>query len=401
MGTGPVLVCLDGSPDSNAAAALALELARFEGRRVIAAHVYDARIHESRFRQMEPGLPQQYQAKEGLKELRNSHGTLMSDGFKALSRGYMEEFLTMAREAKVDVETVVEEGRNYVGLLRIFQRTKPGLTALGAAGLGDTGDGMLGSTAARLLRSLNCDLLIGRASSPPCGPVLTGIDGSEHALAALDNARVYVAFTGGSMHLVASYDPELHQRVFKTMAETMPPQAQAAVGLDKQQGLHESLIDDGLGVLYKQFLDEAAGTVSGEKESCQTHLVADKGYRGIVSKAEAINAGLICLGRFGHNRVDGGEDGSDIGATAEAVVRLARCHVHISAPPPAAPSVREPDEEKMVWEPEALKRLDKVPRFVRKMARRSIETVARDEGAEQVTVKHFEIVSERFRPKKS
>jgi len=363
---------------------------------MIAAHVYDAQIHESRFRQMEPGLPQQYQAEEGLKELRDSHGTLMGDGFRALSRGYMEGFLTMARVAKVEVQTVVEEGRNYVGLSRIVQRVKPDLTALGATGLGHTGDGMLGSTAARLLRSLNCDLLIGRASSPVGGPVLTGIDGSVNALAALEKARAFAVLADVPLHLLAAYDPELHQRVFKTMAETMPPEAQAAVGMDKQQGLHESLIDDGLGTLYRTFLDEAERMASAAGLTLLTHLVADKGYRGIVSKAESVHAGLICLGRFGHNR----EDESDIGGTAEAVVRLAHCHVHVSAPPPASLSAGALDGEEMPWEPEALVRMEKVPRFVRKMARRSIEAVACSEGAERVTVRHVEMVSERFRPKK-
>jgi len=361
---------------------------------MVASHIYDARIHETRFREMEPGLPAEYQDKMGLKELRDSHGTLMSDGFQALSRGYMKSFLDLAREADVSVRAVVEEGRNYVGLTRIIQREKPGLTALGAAGLGDTGDGVLGSTAARLLRSLQCDLLIGRASSPSRGPVLTGIDGSEHALEALEKAIVFAGLTGAPLHLVAAYDPELHQRVFKTMADTMPPEAQSAVGLDKQQGLHESLIDDGLGTLYQTFLNEAMGKASAAGLEPISHLVADKGYRGILSQADTVNAGLICLGRFGHNR----EEESQIGATAENVVRLARCHVYVSAPP-ARPASKH-DDVTLPWEPDALARLEKVPRFVRKMARRSIEAAATAEGAERVTVKHVDMVSERFRGKK-
>jgi nucleotide-binding universal stress UspA family protein len=228
------------------------------------------------------------------------------------------------------------------------------------------------------------------------GPILIGIDGSEHALAALEMARTFAAFTGAPLHLLAAYDPELHQRVFKTMAETMPPEAQAAVGLDKQQGLHESLIDDGLGTLYRTFLDEAVRTVSDAGLQPTTHLVADKGYRGIVGKAKAVNASMICLGRFGHNQ----EDESEIGATTESVVRQARCHVYVSAPPTISPSIGVPDGEEMPWDPEAMERLGKVPRFVRKMAKRSIEAVARDEGAERVRVEHLEKVSERFRPKK-
>lgn len=394
---GPILVCLDGSPDSDAAAALALRYAQSLGLPMVAAHVYDARIHESRFRQMEPGLPEKYQDKMGLKELRDSHGTLMSDGFHALSRGYMDGFLKLAASTEVEVEAVIEEGRNYVGLLKIIERFKPAMAAIGAAGLGDLGDGVLGSTAARILRSVKCDLIVGRAASPARGAVLTGIDGSDHSLAALESAITFTGITDAPLQLLAAYDPELHQRVFKTMADTMPPEAQAAVGLDKQQDLHESLIDDGLGTLYQTFLDEAARRASDAGADPVTTLTADKAYRGIINHARQIGAGLICLGRFGHNR----EAGSPIGATAENVVRQAPCHVLITAPRDDARSSDKERVADMPWDAEALERLEKVPRFVRKMARRSIEAAAASEGAQRVTVKHVEKASERFRGKKS
>ncbi len=392
----PILVCLDGSPDADAAAAIALKCASTQDRPLIAAHVYDAGIHESRFRQMEPGLPQQYQAADGLRELRDSHGTLMSDGFNALSRGYLDRFLTMAEKAGVKVRTVVEEGRNYVGLLKIVSREEPGLTVLGAAGLGNTGDGMMGSTAARLMRALSCDLLIGRASSPSAGPVIAGIDGSEHATVSLEKAQIFAGILGSPLHLLAAYDPDLHQRVFKAMADTMPPEAQAAVGLDKQKGLHESLIDDGLGALYRSFLDEAAHKVKKKGEQPVTHLIADKGYCGILGKAGHLNARMVCLGRFGHNQ----EEESDIGATAETVARLAPCHVYLAAPQRVDAISGEVEEEILPWEAEALERLERAPRFVRKMARKAVERAAREEGAKKVTLRHFEMVSERFRGKK-
>ena len=393
---GPVMVCLDGSPDAEAASDLALEYARVQGLPMVAAHVYDAAIHESRFREMEPGLPDKYQDKAGLKELRDSHGTLMSDGFNALSRGYMERFLKTAAEAEIKVEAVVEEGRNYVGLQNIAMRIKPSMIAMGAAGLGDLDDGIMGSTAARLLRSVSCDLLIGRATAPSGGAILTGIDGSGDALEASKAAMVFAKINGSPLALVAAYDPELHQRVFKAMADTMPPEAQEAVGLDKQQDLHESLIDDGLGTLYQTFLDEAKGLALASGADPAVHLVADKGYRGIIRKADEVTASLICLGRFGHNR----EDGSPIGATAENVARLARCHVLIKAPAAGDILTESTDASALAWDPDALERLEKAPRFVRKMAKKSIEKAALAEGAHRVTVKHVDMVSERFRGKK-
>jgi len=391
----PILVCLDGSADSEAAGRLALALAGAEGLDIVAAHIYDARIHEARFRQMEPGLPEKYQAAEGLDELRNTHTTLMTDGFEALSRGYMSDFVQRSREAGLQIETVVEEGRNYVRLLEIAERIKHGLSVLGAAGLGDMGDGMLGSTASRLVRNLHCDVLVGRASAPDNGPVLVGVDGSDSALAAMQKAQSWTHALDVPLHLAAAFDPLLHQHVFKAMAATMPPEAQAAVGLDKQQELHESLIDEGLGILYQAFLDDAARKASEDGQTPETHLAANKAYQALVNTADSIGASMICLGRFGHHQ----EHLSDLGATAEAVVRLSGTNVFLASSPAAA--IQERTETEIPWDSDALDRLKGVPRFVRKMAKRGVESLARNEGAKRVTVNHFEQVARNFRRRRS
>jgi len=396
-GRGPILVCLDGSRDSDAAGRLAIKLAKANDVGLVAAHVYDARIHEARFEQMEPGLPEKYQAPDGLEELRSTHTTLMTDGFEALSRGYLIEFVNRAQEAGLRVETVVEEGRNYVQLLDIAGRVKPGLTAFGAAGLGDMGDGILGSTAVRLMRNIGCDLLLARASAPANGPVLVGIDGSDPALNAMAKAENWTRAMDASLHLAAAFDPALHQHVFKAMADTMPPEAQTAVGLDKQQELHESLIDEGLGTLYQAFLDDAAGQASNRGQRPEIHLVPDKAYRALGQTADSIGASIICLGRFGHHR----EQLSDLGATAETVARLSHTNVFIASSPAAADETREKIQTDLPWDPDALERLKGVPRFARKMARRGIESLARKEGADRVTADHVEQAADRFRRKGS
>lgn len=396
---GPILVCLDGSADSLSAGRLALTLAKAGKHKIVAAHIYDARIHEARFRQMEPGLPEKYQAEDGLKDLRESHTTLMTDGFEALSRGYLETFVRDVRDDGVQVETVVQEGRNYVGLLDIAGIKKPGLVAFGAAGLGDMGDGMVGSTASRLLHNLSCDILVGRVTAPETGPVLAGIDGSEAAINSMFKARSWSRALGTDLQLAAAYDPALHQHVFKAMADTMPEEAQTAVGLDRQQELHESLIDDGLGTLYEAFLADAARKAENSGPLPPTHLVADKGYRALVDKAGSLGARLICLGRFGHHH----ESISSIGSTSESVVRRTSTNVFIagiSGPGKEAEENAAVMKDDLPWDPEAAKRLGKVPGFVRKTAKRGVESLARSEGASRVTVDHFEQVASKFRSRR-
>ena len=93
---GRILVALDGSAWALAGGQIALQLAEHSGAEIIALHAYGAELHSTRFREMEGFLPGKYQDEEGLQELRDAHGSLILDGFLALSRGYMERFLAAA-----------------------------------------------------------------------------------------------------------------------------------------------------------------------------------------------------------------------------------------------------------------------------------------------------------------
>ena len=56
-----VMVAVDNSECSNHAAELSVELARATGAVVTGSHVYAAQLHDTRFRQLEPALPERYQ----------------------------------------------------------------------------------------------------------------------------------------------------------------------------------------------------------------------------------------------------------------------------------------------------------------------------------------------------
>jgi hypothetical protein len=56
-----ILVALDSSDHANAAMQSALELARLDNSAIVTgSHVYAAKMHDLRFRQMEGGLPEQF-----------------------------------------------------------------------------------------------------------------------------------------------------------------------------------------------------------------------------------------------------------------------------------------------------------------------------------------------------
>jgi hypothetical protein len=60
--------------------------------RLVGIHVYAARMHEVRFQQMEPGLPDRYQEEQELDRLRGTHDMIIGGGMKLVSDAYMEEF---------------------------------------------------------------------------------------------------------------------------------------------------------------------------------------------------------------------------------------------------------------------------------------------------------------------
>ncbi|RMG62584.1 MAG: protochlorophyllide oxidoreductase [Calditrichaeota bacterium] len=56
----------------------------------------------------------------------------------------------------------------------------------------------------------------------------------------------------------------------------------------------------------------------------------------------------------------------------------------------------QPETGTIPWTPEALARLDKIPAFVRPMARKGIEQFARENGLTQVDEAVLEQVKDRF-----
>jgi nucleotide-binding universal stress UspA family protein len=325
-----IVVALDGSEPSIRGGEIALAVARSCGARLLAAHIYGARLHGQRFRDMEPGLPDTYQQPEAMQRLRGSHDSLIEEGFQTLSVGFVEHFLAAAAEAGVEATPHVAEGRNYVGLLDLARREAADLLVLGATGLGALEDGLLGTTAARVLRAAPCDVLVARTELEG-GGLLAGVDGSEAALAAVDRAAGWARALDRPLCLGAAYDPEFHKAVFRTLARALPPERHATVGLAEQEDLHDRIINDGLARLYGEFLTAAEARCPADLPSLETTLLQGKAYRALSDEAARTAAGLVVVGRFGHHR----EPAADIGATAEALARTSTTNVLVVAPAPS------------------------------------------------------------------
>ena len=395
-----LLVALDGSAASGYAGQVAVELAAATGARVTACHIYGAQIHRHRFTDMEPGLPETYQAPETLSSLRLTHDQLIEDGFEALSTGYLEEFLTLARQAGISAQSATMEGRSYVGILRLAESMKIDLIVIGADGLGAVGNGLLGGTTTRVLQNAPCDVLITR-SSPHSGPILTGVDGSETALRAVDKAVALGRAMKRPVHMTAVYDPDFHTHVFNVMAQSLSSQTQEQIGLEGQEQLHDDIINDGLGTLYKGFLEQARERYSDNHVKLTQSLLTGKPYCALDDAAKQQRPALIVIGRYGHHR----ESCSRLGSNAEGLLRTTAANVlligGVDTKPPetkAAIRVEHVDEPKtrLVWDPIAQERLKRVPSFVRTMAKQMVENTVKESGRQRVSADDFDNVAAKF-----
>ncbi len=400
-----ILVALDGSEPSEHAAALARTIARPRGTELLACHVYGAGLHGRRFREMEPGLPEEYQDERVLADLRGAHDSLIVKGFQSLSEGFVESFLAAASRDGLAARPVTEEGRNYVRLLEIAEREDVDLVALGATGLGAIGDGLLGSTTMRVLAAAPCDVLVAR-KAPSGGGVLVGVDGSPGATDALDRAAGWARALDVPLHLAAAYDPVFHKAVFRTLARALPAERHHDVGLADQEELHDRIINQGLATLYQGFLDEAVAHLNADGPRAERALLTGKAYRALADHARAAGADLVAAGRFGHHR----EGISTLGSNAEGLARTcgtnvlvvggagarpARSRAEAAASAAPAPAGGGPAGG-MDWDAEAEARLGRIPAFARPMARRAIEAAVRARGGERVTSADMDEAARQF-----
>ena len=89
-----VFVPVDNSPHSNWAVDRAIEICRASGGRLTGNHVYAARLHDVRFRQLETGLPARFQTAEELKRQRKIHDKLIEKGLQLIADSFLDELAT-------------------------------------------------------------------------------------------------------------------------------------------------------------------------------------------------------------------------------------------------------------------------------------------------------------------
>jgi nucleotide-binding universal stress UspA family protein len=372
---------LDNSPLSLAGADLAIDLAGRGGALLAGSHVYAAKLHDRRFRQMEGGLPAPYRREEKLVEQREIHDDLITRGLKVISDSYLDVFAERCARAAVQYRRVALEGRNWQRLVEDIGASDADLVVMGALGLGAVATSQLGSVCERVARRIDRDLLVVRQADVRApGAIAVALDGSPQSYGGLLTALELGALLGRPVEAVAAFDPYFHYAAFNSIAGALSPEAAQLFRFKEQEKLHEEVIDSGLAKIYQGHLDIGAALARERGAEIATRLLAGKAFEQLLRYAQEARPWLLVLGRIGVHS----DAAMDLGSATENLLRLAPCNLLLSARC-FSPPVEKIADATMAWTEEAERRMARVPEFARGMARSAVLAHAARQGHTVVT----------------
>jgi nucleotide-binding universal stress UspA family protein len=327
-----VMVAVDNSPCSGCAVDRAVELAVATGARLTGYHVYAATLHDTRFRQLEPGLPEGYRPEAMLNRLRSIHNDLIGHGLGVISDSYLDRFAERCQQAGLEADRRSAEGRNYLELVRSAAANAHDLVAIGAHGLGRVDRSVLGSVCERVARLVDCDLLVAREDRPiRAGSLLVALDGSDTAFHAMGVALGLARLFGSEVVAVAAYDPFFHGGAFQSIATVLSPEASRLFRFQEQEKLHDDIIDDGLSTIYRSHLEQANRMADAAGIPFRYDVIEGKPFDAIAGYALKLRPSLLLAGRTGIHHCDG----VTLGSTVENLLRCVESNVLLVGRQPA------------------------------------------------------------------
>jgi nucleotide-binding universal stress UspA family protein len=423
-----ILVPVDNSQCSDWAIDRAIELCRRSAGRITGTHVYAARLHDVRFRQLESGLPAQFQTPEEIKKQRKIHDKLIEKGLQLISDSFLDQADNRARGASVPFTRQLLEGINYEEIVREANRgagrlpsligfdpniadkydggttvrgdVKIGengrliaededaddklagtsnraydLVVIGAHGIGRQQLSQLGGVTARVLRKIEKDVLIVRDSQPlEGGKLMVCIDGSSYSYKAMRHALELAREYKATLYVCSAFDVEYHHVVFHNIKDVLSYQASKVFKFEEQEELHNNIIDKGLLKLSQANLKRASAMAAEFPDvDVKTQILVGKPFQVIMQWAEEIQPSLVIFARHGSHRVDG----TDLGSQAENLMRLLPHSVLVigtqNVKPDEIPWIEEDGNTGLEWEPAAEVRILRVPPFALGIARKAVE----------------------------
>ncbi len=395
-----IMVPLDNSEYSNCAADLAVTLGELFGATLTGSHVYAAKMHDYRFKQMEYTLPEEYQDERELERQRKIHDSLITMGLQLISDSYIDVMERKCRERGLTFERKMFDGRTFQPLVEDIRKSGYDLVVMGALGLGAVKDSLIGSVTERVVRRVCTDVLVVKNVQPLAeqanGTILVGIDGSPQSFAGLKSAIAIGRATGRQVEAVGVYDPYLHYAMFNSIVGVLSEKASKIFKFKEQEKLHEEIIDTGLAKIYQSHLEVARTVAADDGIDLKITLLDGKAFEKIIQYIRKRKPWLLVLGRIGVHS----DESMDIGSNAENLLRLAPCHVLLTSAK-FYPPIDVKAEEAVSWTDEAIARMERVPQFVKGIAKTAVLRFALERGHSVVTSSVIDQVMAIFMPNRT
>jgi nucleotide-binding universal stress UspA family protein len=427
-------VPVDNSPHSQWAVNRAVELCQRSGGNITGNHVYAARLHDVRFRQLETGLPARFQTDAEIRRQRKIHDKLIEKGLQLISDSFLDQTEKRCREAGVPLRRQLLEGIHFEEIIREANRGAGRLPSLigfdpniadkydggerdrsdvrlgddgrivaedeeqdeklagssgreydllciGAHGIGQQPFSQLGGVTDRVIQKVEKDTLIVRDDRPLAGGRwMVCVDGSSYAYKGMRNALEMAREFGAKLYVCSAFDVEYHHAVFGNIKDVLSVQAAKIFKFEEQEELHNNIIDKGLLRLCQANLKRAEVMASEFPDvEVETQILIGKPFQCILQWIEEIDPTLLVIARHGGHRIEG----TDMGSQAGNLCRLAPSNVLLvgttDVRPDEIPWIEEDGEQGLEWAPEAEVRILRVPPFALGIARKAVEDYVMDE----------------------
>jgi nucleotide-binding universal stress UspA family protein/rubrerythrin len=395
-----IFVPVDNSEHSNRCVDVGVTWAKSFGATLVGSHVYAAKMHDYRFKQMEYTLPEEYQDERELERQRKIHDSLITMGLQLISDSYLDVMERRAAAAGIPFERRTYDGRTFQPLVDDIRGSHYDLVIIGALGMGAVKDSILGSVCERVVRRVNTDTLVVKDVRPweeqQTGSIVVGVDGSPQSFAALKTALTLGKTFDRPVEAVAVYDPYLHYSMFNSIVGVLSEQAAKIFRFKEQEQLHEEIIDTGLARIYQSHLEIAKKVAAADGVELNITLHAGKAYEKLLEHIRKVKPWMLIVGKIGVHS----DDAMDIGGNAENLLRMAPCHVMLISGK-YYPPLDVKAEESINWTKEALERMERVPAFVRGIARTAVLRHAIERGHSIVSSSVIDEVMAIFMPQKT
>jgi nucleotide-binding universal stress UspA family protein len=417
---GPIVVGLDGSPQSFAGLQTAIELGKRLDKPVEAVGVYDPFLHYVMFNGIVGVLSEKAAKVFKFKEQEALHEEIIDTGLAKIYQSHLEVGRRVAAEAGLDLKITLLPGKAYEKMLHYVRDRRPWLLVLGRIGVHSDDTMDIGSNAENLLRLAPCNVLLAsRKFVPP-------IDiKAEESMLWTEDAEVWMQRVPPLVRGIAR--TAIHRYAFErghsvitvsvieqAVGEILPEGMMRSMGIAAEHiALHQRQLAEGV-----TYICTGCGYAARHaRPSACPVCKQDGGQFNQVDKA-ALDA-LVPL--EGGLEAETGFDGVKLHWTEEArqllrtvpsgyerrrakarMEKLARVRGLATitraiaqeitgdgqTTPVAAPAENGPAAAPTLpWTPEAEQRLARVPAgFMRNMTRTRVETLAREQGLTTVTL---------------